>query len=324
MIVDCAHYKDGRRQNTEPLSIDEAADCRHDPGGGFVWVGVVEPTPDEMQSLAQRFDLHPLAVEDANNAHQRPKLEDYEHGAFFLVLRTAYYDQAREVVEFGEVHVFIGPGYVVTVRHGKGDLHEARLRLEARPDLIAAGPASVVWAVLDKVVDDYEPVAHGIEDDVEETETSVFTPGEDPTERIYFLRREVIEFYRAVHPLLAPLEALESGAFPNMPALLRQYFRDVADHVRRVNDEVLQQRELLFGVLQANMAVISVDQNEVVRKVSGWAAIITVPTLIASVYGMNFEHMPELAWKLGYPLALGAMAMSAFLLYRMFRRSGWL
>jgi magnesium transporter len=220
--------------------------------------------------------------------------------------------------------LFIGPGYVVSVRQGAGSpLHEARLRLEARPELVELGPASVVWAIVDKVVDDYEPVVAGLEDDIAEVEAGVFGGGGHPTERIYFLRREVIEFYRAVHPLVAPLESLETG-FVALPEMLQQFFRDVADHVRLVNDTVVQQRELLAGVLQANLAVVTVEQNEVVRKVSSWAAIITVPTFIASVYGMNFEHMPELRWVIGYPAALCLMALAAGGLYKTFKRTGWL
>lgn len=324
MIIDCAHYKDGRRQHEEPLPLDEAAARCMTADGGFAWVGVHDPTTDELDAIAARFDLHELAVEDAAKAHQRPKLEDYGDGDFFVVLRTAHYHDDVEEVEFGEVHLFIGPAYVVSVRHGAGSpLHDARLRLEARPELVELGPASVVWAIVDKVVDDYEPVVSGLEDDIEEVEAGVFGGGGHPTQRIYFLRREVIEFYRAVHPLVAPLEALEAG-FVTLPPMLQQFFRDVADHVRRVDETVIQQRELLASVLQANLAVVTVEQNEVVRKVSGWAAIITVPTLIASIYGMNFDHMPELHWVAGYPLALALMATAAFALYRTFRRTGWL
>jgi magnesium transporter len=324
VIIDCAHYKDGKRQNSEPLALDEAAAHCRAPDDSFVWIGLHDPTLDELERLGAHFRLHELAVEDAAHAHQRPKLESYGDGNFFVVLRTAHYHEDREEVEFGEVHLFIGQGYVVSVRHGPGSpLHDARLRLEARPELVALGPASVVWAIVDKIVDDYEPVVAGIEDDIEEVEADVFEGGGRQTQRIYFLRREVIEFYRAVHPLVEPLESLETG-YAGLPDTLRDFFRDVADHVRRVNDAVMQQRDLLAGVLQANLAVVTVQQNEVVRKVSAWAAIITVPTWIASVYGMNFDHMPELHWVAGYPLALALMAVAAFSLYRMFRRTGWI
>ena len=322
MLVDCAHYKEGSRQNEEPLPVVEAAERRSDEG--FVWVGLRDPSPEELRDVAERFDLPGLAVEDAMMAHQRPKLEDYENG-YFLVLHTALYLDATEEVEFGEVHVFTGPSFVIVVRHGPAsDLHAARERLEERPDLLAEGTASAVWAVLDKIVDDYEPVMAGLENDVEEVEVQVFGENTDQTKRIYFLRRELAEFYRAVHPLLQPLEALVSTEHPDISPLLREHMRDVADHVRRIEDAIATQRELLTSILQANLAVISVQQNDVVKKISGWAAIITVPTLIASIYGMNFEHMPELGWQYGYPMALSAMVLIGVVLHRILRRAGWL
>jgi magnesium transporter len=325
MIVDCAYYKDGKRQHEGQLDLDKAAATCELDDGGFVWVGLHEPTEDEMTEVQERFGLHPLAVEDAEHAHQRPKLEDYENNTFFLVLRTARYDDAAESVEFGEVHMFLGPTYVVTVRHGEAsDLRGARSRLENNPDLVGSGPAAVVWAVLDKVVDDYEPVVLGLDNDIEEVEAAVFGSEGDQSRRVYFLRREVTEFHRAVHPLLTPLGSVGRGSFPNMEPRLREYLRDVADHVQRVDEEVLQQRELLGTVLQANMSVIGVQQNEVVRKISAWAAIIAVPTYVASVYGMNFDHMPELHWYLGYPLALVVMAATGAVLFGYFRRAGWL
>ena len=322
MILDCAHYRDGARQNDAALTIDEAAErCKED---GFIWLGLHDPEPDELDDVATRFHLPPLAVEDTMNAHQRPKLEDYEHG-YFLVLHTARYLDDREEVEFGEVHVFTGAGFVIVVRHGAAsELHSARERLEAQPDLLREGPASAVWAIMDKIVDDYEPVMAGLENDVEEVEVDVFGERSDETKRIYFLRRELAEFYRAVHPLLQPLELLVSSEHPNVSPRLREHMRDVSDHVKRIEDAVSTQRELLTSVLQANLAVISVQQNDVVKKISGWAAIITVPTLIASIYGMNFDHMPELHWRVGYPLALMSMVVAGFVLHRVLRRAGWL
>ncbi|MDQ3723194.1 MAG: magnesium/cobalt transporter CorA [Actinomycetota bacterium] len=322
MILDCAHYQDGARQNEEPLTIDEAAErCRDD---GFVWLGLHDPEPSELNAVAERFDLPPLAVEDTMNAHQRPKLEDYEDG-YFLVLHTARYLDDVEEVEFGEVHVFTGAGFVIVVRHGAAsELHSARTRLEVQPELLREGPAAAVWAIMDKIVDDYEPVMAGIENDVEEVEVDVFGERSDETRRIYFLRRELAEFYRAVHPLLQPLDVLVSAEYPNASPLLREHLRDVSDHVKRVEDAIMIQRELLTSVLQANLAVISVQQNDVVKKISGWAAIITVPTLIASIYGMNFDHMPELHWRVGYPLALTMMVVAGIFLHRVLRRAGWL
>ncbi|MGH2941760.1 MAG: magnesium/cobalt transporter CorA [Solirubrobacteraceae bacterium] len=322
MIVDCAHYKDGARQHKGPLPLDEAAGRRGD--GGFVWVGLHDPDPEELREAAERFDLPKLAVEDAMQAHQRPKIEDYDDG-YFLVVHSARYLDDVEEVEFGEIHVFTGPSYVIVLRHGAAsDLRDARERLEEQSELLREGPAAAVWAIMDKIVDDYEPVMAGLENDVEEVEVSVFSERTDETRRIYFLRRELAEFYRAVHPLLQPLEQLISSEHPEISSLLREHVRDVADHVKRVEDAITTQRELLTSVLQANLAVISVQQNDVVKKISGWAAIITVPTLIASVYGMNFDHMPELQWRYGYPAALMVMVLVGFVLHRVLRRAGWL
>jgi magnesium transporter len=322
VIVDCAHYHEGTRQHEGKMDLDEAARCAADEEG-FVWLGLFEPTRAELTDVGNRFGLHELALEDAGRPHQRPKIEDYED-SYFLVLKTARYDEEKEQVHFGEIEMFVGTRYVITVRHGEaGKLTAARTRVEKHPDLLKLGPASAVWAVLDTVVDGYEPVATGIEDDIEEVEQTVFEEESEPTERIYFLKREVIEFHRAVWPLLAPLEALEQGAY-RVPEDLRRYFRDVADHARRVNEQVNSQRELLTSVLEANLALASVRQNEVVKKISSWAAIIAVPTFIASVYGMNFDNMPELTWHLGYPLALLFMVGLAGSLVIFFRRVKWL
>jgi magnesium transporter len=324
VIVDCAHYKDGSRQHEGRLPIDEAA-RRREEDDGFIWIGMHDPDPEELRDIAKRFDLPELAVEDAMKAHQRPKLEDYEN-VYFLVLHTARYLDDVEEVEFGEVHVFASKEFIITLRHGAAsDLRAARERLEdEHPELLEEGPAAAVWAILDKVVDDYEPVMAGLENDVEEVEVSVFGESSDETRRIYFLRRELAEFYRAVHPLLQPIEDLVSNEHPEISSRLREHMRDVADHIKRVEDAVATQRELLTSILSANLAVISVQQNDVVKRISGWAAIITVPTLIASIYGMNFEHMPELKWEYGYPAALAVMFVVGVVLYRILRRAGWL
>jgi magnesium transporter len=247
--------------------------------------------------------------------------------------------------------MFVGKDYVITIRHGEAsDLHPARERLEARPHLLKIGPASVVWAVLDKIVDDYEPVVEGLENDIEEVQSEIFgiervgvgglhewdptelqeppakadrTPGGDATGRVYFLIREVTEFRRAVLPLLAPLEAVERGSV-NLDAEIQRYFRDVNDHVKRITGQIRDQSKLLDSILQANLALVSVRQNEVVKRISAWAAMIAVPTFVASVYGMNFENMPELKWHLGYPIALGAMILIGALLYRYFKHADWL
>ena len=326
MIVDCAHYKDGKRQHEGELPLDAAASCvSGEEPGEFVWLGLFEPGAELLRQVAERFGLHELAVEDAERAHQRPKLEDYDD-SFFIVLKTARYDERAEQVHFGEVHLFVSRTYVIAVRHGEGsELAPARERLEQRPDLLKQGTPAVVWAILDKVVDDYYPVAQGIEDDIEEAEAQVFGEGEPPTQRIYFLKREVIEFHRAVGPLLVPLERLEAGGVSGaIGDELRRFFRDVADHARRVDEQINSQRELLTSALEANLALVSVRQNDVIKEISSWAAIITVPTFIASVYGMNFEHMPELRSQLGYPISLLVMLLAVILLRRFFKRIGWM
>jgi magnesium transporter len=322
MIVDCAHYQGGARQHEGPLELDQAATlCKG--GDEFVWLGLYEPTAEELDRVGEMFGLHELALEDARNAHQRPKLEDYDE-SYFIVLRSARYDDAKEEVEFGEIHIFLGSGYAIVVRHGEAsDLRGARRRLEDRPELLAEGPGAVAWAVVDKVVDDYMPVVDGIENDISEVEDDIFRGQGESTQRIYFLKREVIEFHHAVYPLLVPLEMLERGAYP-VGENVRRYLRDVADHARRVNEQVNGQRELLTSVLEANLALLSVRQNEVVREISAWAAIIAVPTFIASVYGMNFEHIPGLDLRAGFLLALALMAVVCVVLYRFFKRIQWL
>ncbi len=323
MIVDCAHYREGVRQHEGQLPLDEVANC--DVGGGdFIWLGLYEPTAEELRDIGRRFDLHELALEDAYRAHQRPKIEDYDD-SYFIVLRPARYDDAKEEVEFGEIMLFVSSTYLIAVRHGAAsELKGARRQAEAHPELLAEGPRAGVWAILDKIVDDYQPVVEGIDNDITEVETEIFGEHTDSTQRIYFLKREVIEFHHAVAPLLAPLEALERGGFPNMDEQLRRYFRDVADHARRVDEQVTAQRELLTSILEANLALLGVRQNEIVRQISAAAALIAVPTFLASVWGMNFTHMPELDEPWGYWVALGLMALSIVALIVFFRRIRWI
>ena len=323
MIVDCAHYRDGVRQHEGQLPLDVAEKCVVGDGD-FVWLGLFEPTVDELQDVGRRFDLHELALEDAYRAHQRPKLEDYEN-SYFVVLRPARYDDEQEEVEFGEIMLFLSRTYVIAVRHGAAsELTGVRKHLEDHPELLEFGPAAAVWAIVDKVVDDYQPVVDGIDNDITEVETEIFSERTDSTERIYFLKREVIEFHHATAPLLAPLEALEHGAFPNMDDQLRRYFRDVADHARRVDEQVTAQRELLTSILEANLALLGVKTNDVVRSISAYAAIIAVPTFLASIWGMNFTHMPELDEPWGYWVALGMMAVAIAILITFFKRIRWL
>jgi magnesium transporter len=326
VIVDCAHYEDGQRQHDGPIEIDEAAKRCGSGANSFAWVGLKEPSAEELERVGEAFDLHELALEDAMNAHQRPKLEDYGD-SLFIVLRTARYDDAKEEVEFGEIHLFVGSDYVIAVRHGEAsELKPARKRLEEHEGMLEAGPGAVVWAIVDKVVDDYLPVVAGIDNDIEEVEDEIFAQRSDSTQRIYFLKREVIEFHRAVRPLLAPLESLQYGGQPGIGVSdeLKRFFRDVHDHARVVDEQVASQRELLTSILEANLALLGVQQNEVVRSISAWAAIIAVPTFLASIWGMNFEHMPELREGWAYPAALVLMAVAIFSLYRFFKRIEWL
>src|SRR4051794_37826233 len=322
MIVDCAHYKDGRRQSEGKMDPSEAASICRD-GNGFVWLGMFEPSPEELADVQRTFGLHDLAVEDAQSFHLRPKVESYEGGVTFVVLRTARYLDEKEEVEFGEVSIFVGPGFIISVRQGITDLHGARLRLEAHPQLLEEGPAAVLWAIVDKIVDDYAPVIEGLETDITEVEHTVFGGEAAPTHRIYLLRREVTDFYRAVHPLLGPAAAITQGGVLEISDGLRNYFRDVDDHLKLVNEEIVAQRDLLSTILQANMAVVSVEQNHVVRKISSWAAIITVPTFITSFYGMN-TFVPDLHTHTTFFVAVALMVATALGLWVLFKRVGWL
>ena len=321
MIADAAWFVDGVRQQEAPLSLEQA---QGHLGRGLVWISFVDPDDAELAEAQERFGLHPVAVEDAADPNQRPKIQEYDDH-LFLVLRTARYDGDHELVEFGEVHAFVGHFFVVVVRHGlTNSLKDALMLSERRSPVAEPEAPTTAWAILDKVIDDYEPVISGLEKDIEDVEQAIFQGGRDQTERIYTLRRELADFHRTVRPLLFPLEAVERGDYMSLDGDMRVYFRSLADHLRRLHDEVLTQRYLLEGVLQANLATIAVRQNDVVRKVSGWAAIITVPTLVASVYGMNFERMPELGWAFGYPFALALMVTCALVLWRLLRRVGWL
>jgi magnesium transporter len=323
VIVDCAIYDDGRRRAGE-FSFAEAFAASSAPGA-FVWLGLYEPTGEEFASVREAFHLHELAVEDAIKAHQRPKLEIYDDTAF-VVLKTARYVDREEAVQLGEILLFVGENFVIAVRHGEASaLAEVRRGIERKPELLKCGPGAVLWAIVDHVVDDYLPVLAGLEHDIDEVETEVFSEARtNPAERIYFLKREVLEFLRGVHPLLDPLERLARGRDEIVHEDIRPYFRDVHDHLLRVVEQLESTRDLLTSVLQANFAQISVRESEDMRRISAWAAIIAVPTMIAGIYGMNFEHMPEIRMRYGYFVVLGAMALVCLGLYRAFRRSGWL
>ncbi len=320
MIVDCAAYQGGKRREGE-LPMQRAGEASAEDGT-FVWLGLVEPSPEEFDAIAAEFRLHELAVEDAVGAHQRPKVEEYDD-TLLVVVKTARYVDPEEVIEVGEISIFADPNFVITVRHGEGELTPVRERLDARPDLLEHGPGAVLYAILDHVVDRYVEAAHGFDNDVREVELQVFS-GNNPTERIYRLEREVLEFQSATAPLGEALEELCSNDFPVVPRDLHEYFRDVEDHLRRVSARIENFRALLDRALEANLTQVSVRQNEDMRKISAWVAIGVVPTMIAGIYGMNFKHMPELGWTFGYPLVVGLiLAICAFLYWR-FKRAGWL
>jgi magnesium transporter len=324
VIVDMALYENGLRRPGEP-DLEQMYEACRSPEC-FAWIGLYEPSEEEFDSVRREFNLHELAIEDAIKAHQRPKLEVYEdEHSLFIVLKTARYVEGGSAVETGEIQVFIGDGFIVTVRHGETKLHDVRLQLEKRPELLRLGPGAALHAIIDRVVDDYAPVIDALDRDIRQLEAEVFSDRRtDSTQRIYSLKREVLELYDAVAPLNEPLDRLERVDFPLIPKELRPYFRDVKDHVIRYVREVDAFRELLTSILAANLTQASVRQNEDVRRISAWAAIVAVPTLITGIYGMNFEHMPELGWTFGYPLALALIALVSIALYRNFKRAGWL
>jgi magnesium transporter len=322
VIVDCVVYEQGRRRAGK-LALEDAHEAAEEEGA-FVWIGLLEPTPEEFESVRREFDLHELAVEDAIEAHQRPKLEVYGE-LLFLVIKTARWNAEPAAIEFGEILAFVGDDYLITARHGEPDLQEVRQELEERPDFLRLGPAAALHAVVDRVVDDYEPVLEQLDAEISDAEAQVFSPSRaSEAERIYGIKRQVLSLQGAVAPLVEPLEDLAAGRHHQIPEQLRSYFRDVYDHLQRMAGHVESYRELLTNVLTANLTQVSLRQNEDVRKISAWAAIIAVPTLIASVYGMNFHHMPELKWTLGYPGAVGLMALVGLVLYRYFHKVGWL
>ncbi len=337
-VVDSAIYCDGRRV-ASPDSLADTYRVLHKSPKSLAWIGLYRPDRRELASLAQEFDLHELAIEDAIQAHQRPKLERYGD-TLFVVLKAARYRDATEEVEFGEVHVFVGPDFVVTVRHAEApNLAAVRRRVERDPELLDRGTEAVLYAIMDKVVDGYAPVVAGLENDIDEIETEVFRGDPKVSRRIYELSREVIEFQRATRPLVGMLEQLRGGFEKyGIDEELQRSLRDVADHVTEVVEKVGGFRELLRDILTVNatlvaqqqneemksLAIASSAQNEEVKKISAWAAILFAPTLIGTVYGMNFDHMPELHWQYGYPFAVGLMGLVCGGLYVIFKRLSWL
>ena len=337
-VVEAAVYQDGVRVSSPATLADTFRELREAPAG-MAWIGLARPTEAELLSLAAEFDLHPLAVEDAMEAHQRPKLERYGD-TLFVVLRAARYLDAQEEVDFGELHVFVGPDFVITVRHGAApDLSAVRRRMEESPELLKLGPEAVLYAILDAVVDGYAPVVAGVQNDVDEIETEVFRGDPKVSRRIYELSREMVEFQRATRPLVGMLHGLMAGFTKyETDEELQRYLRDVADHVTHTSERVDGFRQALTEILTVNATLVTqqqnaemralaeagFEQNEEIKKISSWAAILFAPTLVGTIYGMNFKHMPELSWSFGYPFAIGLMGVVCGSLYVIFKRRDWL
>jgi magnesium transporter len=321
MVVNCAAYQDGGRVAEVNIDDTEALECCE---GRFIWMGLHEPSEDLLRHVQRRFGLHDLAIEDAHNAHQRPKLEVYG-GSLFLVLRTA--QCAGGKLNFGETHIFAGKGYVVTVRHGPSlSYTDVRARCENAPKLLRLGEGFVLYSLFDFVVDSYFPIVHALEAEVDAVEDAVFSrrSGGEDIERIYQLRHELLLLRRTLAPLQEVCNRLMRFDTPLVDALMHPYVRDVQDHVIRLVESVDNLRELLTSALEANLLFASVQQNDVTKKLAGWAAILAVPTAVAGIYGMNFEYMPELRTPFGYPAVLVLIAAVCLFLWRRFRRSGWL
>ncbi|MFI6548190.1 magnesium and cobalt transport protein CorA [Streptomyces prunicolor] len=337
-VVQAALYRDGVRVSAPDTLADTFRELREQPSG-MAWIGLARPTERELLSLAEEFDLHPLAVEDAMEAHQRPKLERYG-ATLFVVLSAARYLDTTEEVDFGELHVFVGPDFVITVRHGAApDLSAVRQRMEESPELLKLGPEAVLYAILDAVVDGYAPVVAGVQIDIDEIETEVFRNEPQVSRRIYELSREMVEFQRATRPLVGMLHSLMAGfAKYGTDEELQRYLRDVADHVTHTSERVDGFRQALTDILTVNATLVTqqqnaemralaeagFEQNEEIKKISSWAAILFAPTLVGTIYGMNFDRMPELHWVLGYPFAILLMAAVCTSLYVIFKRKDWL
>jgi magnesium transporter len=323
VIVDCAVYRDGQREEIEPVQLEDVVSHARQHPDEFVWIALDEPSPDELQRVAAEFDLHPLAVEDALEAHQRPKLDVYGD-SLFLVLKTLAMGPELQI---GEIMVFLGGAFVVTVRYGTPDpLPGVRRRLEAgHQKLLAAGTAGVLYAIADTVVDTYSDIVAELDTEIDELEARVFAPERtDDAREIYQLKRRVVQVRRTVVPLIEPTYELAAGQLPQIDAAALPFFRDIADHVRRAADLTESADSLLTDILQANLAQVTVRQNEDTRRISAWVAIAAVPTVVAGIYGMNFDHMPELRWRYGYPAVMLLLVAACTTLYRLFKRSGWL
>ncbi|MFI5626484.1 magnesium/cobalt transporter CorA [Nocardioides sp. NPDC051685] len=337
-MIDSAVYVGGDRIDS-PTTLAETYRSLHEHDDAMAWIGLYQPSQHELASLAEEFGLHELAVEDAILAHQRPKIERYDD-TLFVVLRAAWYVDETEDIDFGELHLFVGPDFVLTVRHGEQpDLSPVRRRMESNPDLLRLGPEAVLYAILDRVVDGYAPVVAGLANDIDEIETEMFRGDTQVSRRIYELSREVVEFQRATRPLLGVVRSLSAGFEKyRTDEELQRYLRDVEDHVIGTVEQIDEFRNLLRDILTVNATLVaqqqneemkalselSVQQNDEVKKISGWAAILFAPTLVGTVYGMNFDFMPELQWRYGYFMALGLMLTVNVVLYILFRRRNWI
>lgn len=323
MIVDVALYQDGRRVDGPSDISDLVEVAKRD--GGFVWLGLAEPTESEFNMVIGELNFHPLAIEDAINAKQRPKIEDYD-GLTFFVIKTVFFDKAKQAITTGELMCFISDHFIVIVRHGEGHpLTTVRHDLEQKPELLQLGPFAVLHAVADRIIDGYINIATALEEEVVGVENKVFS-GKRKTfsQEIYFLKREIIEFKHAIEPLIIPLNKLTSESIPLLPTDIRPFFRDTLDHLTQACDHATGLDSLITSVLQADLAHIQVQQNTDVRRISAWVALASGPTMIAGIYGMNFEHMPELGTKYGYFVILGVMVCLTGFLVRSFRKSDWL
>lgn len=326
MIVDCAVYEGGRRREGE-LTLERAGAASRE-AGAFAWLGLVEPDAEELETIAREFGLHELAVEDAVKAHQRPKVELFGKTLFVVVKPVTHppgSPEAAHTIDVGELLLFVNRDFVITVRHGEGELGSVRKWVEQRPEMLAHGTGVVLYAILDHVVDGYGDVSQTIDAEIQAVEREVFSAERtNPAEWIYRLEREVLDLYRVAAPLLEAVDQIDEGQFETIPGELHEYFRDVHDHLKRVTGRVWGFRELLSSALQANLTQVSVQQNEDMRKISAWVAIAAVPTMVAGIYGMNFDHMPELHWRYGYFVVLGFVAAVCLALYRRFKQVGWL
>jgi magnesium transporter len=330
-VVNCVAYRNGTRIPEGRDLVDTVQRIRK-RDEGFVWLGLHEPTDVEFADIAELFDLHPLAVEDSVEAHQRPKVERYGDTLFAVFKTVCYVEHTEltatsEVVNTGEIMVFVGPDFVITVRHGRhGSLGPLREELESDAQQLSKGPAAVLHAIADHVVDDYMSVTDSVQADIDQVEADVFADNGARTDagRIYQLKRELLELKRAVVPLARPVQELATRPTRVVDPEIQAYFRDVSDHLLRATEQIAAFDELLNSILQAHLAQVTVAQNEDMRKITAWAAVIAVPTMVCGVYGMNFDNMPELHWRFGYPIVIGAISIGCLVLYRGFRRNGWL